>query len=380
MIRYFEITPGDAWFFRDARPFNQADPAQMAVPSLFPPNPTTVVGLLRAALARRRGWSGSGKWETAITDILGDGDNLGKLRFSGPYVRSGVDLFPAPTILFGRRKHAGCTQVWEDLVLLTPGPNLRSDLTAPPVRLPIFAEKRCENPDPLFGGCYLTAEAMSRVLAGHVPDKGDIVERDSIAAPEPRVRLEISDTSGTAKPGLLFATEFVRPAVATTLIVGIDCEEDLGDPCSPMAFGGENRWAWIEDGPAEIGVLDMPELTRADNGEVLYTAILLTLGDLDPWPKPGERLDKLPGQVVSAALDRPLRPGEWRSEGARRGPQESPPLLPAGSTWFLRAPANQEDEIRKWCRQRIGRRTEWGFGEVAIGTWRDAVAPQEETP
>lgn len=121
------------------------------------------------------------------------------------------------------------------------------------------------------------------------------------------------------------------------------------------------------------------QFSAGSKDELLYTAILATPADLAKWPAPGEPLDGLPGDVVSAALDRPLRPGEWRSEGGRPGPQESPPLLPAGSTWFLRADKGDEARIRAAHRTTIGRRREWGFGEVLIGTWRDGFAEGEKS-
>jgi len=190
MTRWFAITPGDAWFFRDARPFNQADPAQMAVPSLYPPNPTTVVGLLRAALARACGWSGRGRWQGQIPDDiarrLGDGDDLGGLRFSGPYVTTadGMPLFPAPTLLFGRQEGEGRNRVWKELVRLTPGPELRCDIAPAPVRLPVFATKPEKMPKPLFGAYFLTQPDMQEVLQGALPVDNPI-GRQAIAPAEP---------------------------------------------------------------------------------------------------------------------------------------------------------------------------------------------------
>ena len=81
------LEPVDTWFFRDGTPFTKGDSPQENVGSLFPPPPATVVGALRAALARSRGWGGRGSWPPEICEILGDGpDDLGQLRFDGPFL------------------------------------------------------------------------------------------------------------------------------------------------------------------------------------------------------------------------------------------------------------------------------------------------------
>ena len=103
MTRIFSIDPVDTLFFRSGRPFNQDDPGEARADSIFPPYPQTLVGALRAALARGQGWV-AGPWDQGLKEVLGDGEDLGELRFHGPYLfRDGERLFPVPAFLFGRR-------------------------------------------------------------------------------------------------------------------------------------------------------------------------------------------------------------------------------------------------------------------------------------
>ena len=57
-----DLQPVDTWFFRDSTPFTMGKAPQENVGSVFPPHPATVVGAIRAALARSRGWDGRGRW------------------------------------------------------------------------------------------------------------------------------------------------------------------------------------------------------------------------------------------------------------------------------------------------------------------------------
>ena len=97
------LHPLDTLFFRDGRPYNQDDPGQAEAASVFPPHPPTVVGAVRAALARAMGWPSKTWDKTKLGDGVdwqaGDGA-LGPLSFAGPYVlRNGEPLFPAPLCL-----------------------------------------------------------------------------------------------------------------------------------------------------------------------------------------------------------------------------------------------------------------------------------------
>jgi CRISPR-associated protein Cmr3 len=72
-MHYYTLTPQDAWFFRDGRPYNHGESNQADVESLFPPPARTLTGAVRAALARANGWNGSGRWTNELNRHFGSG-------------------------------------------------------------------------------------------------------------------------------------------------------------------------------------------------------------------------------------------------------------------------------------------------------------------
>ena len=104
--------PLDSLFFRDGRPYTKDESEQVGVASQFPPTPATLVGAVRAAAARGRGWDGHGAWSDDIKKVLGDGESLGPLRFRGPVlIRGGDVLFPAPANLMRDEAGARTAQI-----------------------------------------------------------------------------------------------------------------------------------------------------------------------------------------------------------------------------------------------------------------------------
>jgi len=104
-----QLRPTDTLFFGSGAPF-AAEGVQVDVQGVFPPYPATVVGAIRAWIARSQGWSGYGRWPIRLNAVLGDGpEELLALRFSGPYLlRDGERLFPMPASVVGTvEEHGG---------------------------------------------------------------------------------------------------------------------------------------------------------------------------------------------------------------------------------------------------------------------------------
>ena len=99
----FQFDPVDTLFLRDGTPFALDSSPQEDVESLFPPYPPTMVGAIRAAIARCNGWRFGACWPKHLNSVLGNGpDDLGTLKFTGPIVlRKGEPLFPFPRHVLG---------------------------------------------------------------------------------------------------------------------------------------------------------------------------------------------------------------------------------------------------------------------------------------
>ncbi|GIX17749.1 MAG: CRISPR-associated protein Cmr3 [Rhodothalassiaceae bacterium] len=383
--RWFTFEPLDSLFFRDGRPFNQDDPNQADTTSLFPPYPPTMVGALRAALARALGWNGRREGKAWPEEVLGTGTDwqdeentsLGPLEFAGPFLMKDDELlFPAPLHLLRRDKQKGeegsrapepgtdgrcrkCRSVPREYALLEPGGQMECDLGE--VRLPVAPEGGRWKP---AEGCWVTRAGMERILAGECPDPKVVFCPDCLWRTEPRIGIARELESRTVKRqengGGLFATRHVRLAPGVKLVMavrGVPNELSLDGVITPL--GGEGRAAAVselEKPPA------LPEENKAAEGEkAAYIAVFITPADLAERPKPGEAVDGLPGRVVSAAIGKPVRIGGW--DGVARRPIPLRACLPAGSVLFL----EECDGRISACS--IGRAREWGFGRVLIGRW-----------
>ncbi len=75
------------------------------------------------------------------------------------------------------------------------------------------------------------------------------------------------------------------------------------------------------------------------------------------------------GKVIFACIGRTQRVGGWDS--IQKAPVALKPLLPAGSVWFMEAEAGVESQLHALHGKHIGNRTNWGFGQIFIGTWKE---------
>ena len=140
---------------------------------------------------------------------------------------------------------------------------------------------------------------------------------------------------------------------------------------SLVPFGGEGRLAACEPWEAKsLDGLDMPVAEAFASGRLMVIA--LTPLVLDGAACRGEA--PIPGlgdaRLVSACLDRPLRIGGWNS--LERSPSPVRSVLPAGSVLFcetLPTPVPEAIARRGGGLPRIGERTAYGYGVVAIGVW-----------
>ena len=368
-----QLRPVDTWFFRDGTPFTAQSAPQENVGSLFPPNPPTVVGAVRAALARANGWNSNGRWRESLCRVLGDGPrDLGALSFTGPFLlRDGHPLFRAPRHLLGSRG----SDRWSPATFLRPGDPVVCDL-GDGVRLPELTsggDGAAElKPD---SGAWLTSAGMNAVLAGRLPDTRDVVSSRRLWSDEPRIGLKRDGSTRTAKEGRLYSTRHVRLHNAVSLGVRIaGLPPNWRPPFGRLApMGGENRLAECQQWNADLP-LEPPSAHFKTTRKVALIA--LSPLDVEEGVQAGKKpLDDLGGlRVVSACLDRPQRVGGWDSLTRRPLPLRS--VLPPGSVLFCEIADAMRfeaafDRNNGWVQ--VGSRQELGFGLVAPGVWPDAT-------
>lgn len=365
-MRHMRLRPVDTWFFRGSTPFTAEASPQEGVRSLFPPHPPTVAGALRAAIARSNGWSGSGRWDAALHYVVGNGpDDLGALSFAGPFLlRDGEPLFRCPRHLLGVAED----RKWVPRAFLRPGPPVQCDL-GDDVRLPQLAERAAEGVKlKPSKDHWLKAAGMERVLRGCLPSPDDLIATSTLWTEEPRIGLERQGDTRTAKDGMLYSTRHVRLRGNVSLGAGVAGVPDRWRlPEGLVPLGGESRLAECTEWTGAKR-LDQP-LGQAGSR---FAVVAVTPVDLDPAVVHERRtIAELGGaRVVSACLDRSDRIGGWDS-GARR-PLPLRNVLAPGSVLFSEgADGTRLDTIGRGALGlfRIGSRTEWGFGLVAIGKW-----------
>jgi len=381
----FLLSPIDAWFFRDGRPYNRGETNQTDVVSVFPPPASTVVGAIRAGLARANGWTSGPKWPQKLNDVLGDGfDELGTLQFDGPFLAKSSSgeptqiLFPMPLHLLGQsvksdEPDAAC---WQPRCLLTPGDKVPCDLGD--VRLPI-PNRQVENGAKEPVAQWVTSVGLQAVLNGQSPEEKDIRSAEKLWAMESRVGLKREEATRTAGEGALYSPRFVRLHRGVSLVVRVNgLPERLGNqdfclPASLLPFGGENRLADCS-ATTDWSLPQPPSLEPDQNGIVCFTVALLTplmlseQGGVVRHPEQNGELAGLAGsRIVSACVGKAQFIGGWDS--TKNVPLPLRPVLPAGSTWFCECDQTAWPTIRNKHGGHIGDKTNFGYGQIVLGSW-----------
>jgi len=392
--RTFVLSPVDAWFFRDGRPYNAGESNQSDVASIFPPPATTLVGALRAALARSRNWNGTGNWSSVpgCAEVLGRNfDDLGSLRFHGPWLlhhnQSSTNLLvPLPLHVLGKAvpsAHRHGHTCWQPQCLLTPDPAVTTtDLGH--VRLPIASAVRTDNFQTAGlkppSHCWITLEGLHQIQNGQLPDPAHVRKSSDLYVEERRVALARSETTRTTSEGSLYSPAFIRLRRGVSIamsISGLPADWNV-PPLLPL--GGEGRLADCREASLETLNLELLNLSWLDAAtpnsprQVAVTLVtpMLPHDRLDclsgevQLPKPGESFFSCEGTaVVSACVGKPQFLGGWDS--IERRPLPLRPVFPAGSTWFLeiRDPA----PLQQLLTRGLGLKSFYGFGQAVIGEW-----------
>ena len=377
--QWLRIEPADAWFFRDGRPCNRGED-QGDVESEFPPNSTTVVGALRAALARENGWAGYGSWadqSTQLKRVLGDGfEDLGQLRFLGPFLCKQMEvsggrtlreelLWPLPQHVVGRFEDGR----FVPLDLMEPSPEVVCcdvhpggvQLAAPRMSTRgavVHHEMRSQKPPSHPSDVFVTTAGLNTILQGEVPSATECFLREDLYTHEARVGIRREPVTRTTGGGDIYHPRYVRLRPDVWLVEGVaGVPEDWAWP-RVMPLGGESRMALVSrlDEPPSFPV-------GRSGSAAMVIALSPVRFPLEWWGAgPGDsasRLsERLAGHVRCVALDRPRLIGGWDFQS---GPRPLSPFVAPGTVWWL---SNSTTETNL---AQFGTNTTYGYGLVAIG-------------
>src|SRR5579875_197628 len=372
------LRPVDAWFFRDGRPYNKLEGNQVSVESEFPPAPATLVGAIRAALARERGWNGSGKWSGELATVLGDGfENLGQLSFSGPWlVRKNRDvlesLFPAPLNLVGQALTERSQAQWAPRALLVPGEKVRCDFGE--VCLPV-PNRRDAGTLKDAGGLRITGSGLEKVLAGEPPAREQLAPTRDLWHHEFRVGLVRDESKRTTgeQEHALYSPSYIRLRPGVSLALEVRGLQEGWRIPDIFPLGGEGRLATCKTAPTLALPRAPAEAIRKSKrlSVTLLTPLAMPLQDQRAvHPTAGEEVPGLPGtKIVSGCVGRPWRLGGWESLKLR--PLPLAPFFPPASTWFCEASPEAIERTLKLHGRNVGPCAAYGFGRMVLGTWNN---------
>lgn len=382
-MTHYSLEALDTLFFRDGRPFTMGETGQMEVTALFPPYPPTVVGALRLALAKAQGWQQRGirdSWTDGakgelFKKVLGNGQSLGDVSFTGPYILyNEKPVFPAPAILLGVPNKLESTVTWSDMTRLRP----TSETYTSDIGTQQFVEAINHKDElKLLEGSWLTLEGMQAVLDGGKPCDKDIIDQGKLWKSEDRIGIQRDKTSHTTKDDALYQTSHIRLQSGTKLGATINnVPEDWQQLDGAVALGGEQRMVWID----KADKWQLPTCNLSTDEHLRYSLTLITPGDFfTPQDNKQSHFSSIENIVtslgsegssanlISACTGKAVFVGGWDSR--KNEPLPLRPLLPAGSTWFLETTIDNLAMVKELHGSHIGKNCNWGFGQVLVGTW-----------
>ncbi len=366
----------DTWFFRESRSHSVVGSSELA--SLFPPPARTVAGAVRTLIGDNAGvnWKTYPKQAVVKNGVnlfeqIGDADNFGQLRLTGPYlIYQEQRLYPAPLSILEKDNKFKYLQI---------GGPVHCDL-GEKVQLPILKVKE-PGAKPLENA-WLTEPGLQRVLAGKLPTPAMVIRQSDLFENEPRLGIAIDDSKRSTKKGYLYQTQHIRPfenVKVGVIVQGIDPKLQP-TTTRQVRFGGEGRVAAVTVTKAPLPTFKIP------TGGQQLLLMLLTSADLgcdkQSWlpsadfeqteDKNGNtiwqgRLNGVELTIISAVLGKAVREGGWDLQ--RECPRPVKSLVPAGSVWFCQVKEHLKSAVEQLHGFQIGGETALGRGELVAGVW-----------
>ncbi|SFJ85629.1 type III-B CRISPR module-associated Cmr3 family protein [Thermoflavimicrobium dichotomicum] len=374
------LRPLDTLLFRDGTSFEAGEQKTAKPQTYFPPFMSTLQGAIRIALASTQGWheNAPDTWPEEIGDYI----SLGQLQLKGPYLLyQGEPLFPAPLRLFGAEQGEG---KWE-LHRLVPGPPVECDL-GEAICLPRIRYSSEEaNPKGDILQVWLTAQGYRSLLQDELPDSEDIQVSSSLWSMEQKYGIKRDLETQVVEDKHLYRIEYIRPHPELQIAVEVDGIPDHWELPATLGIplGGEGKYVEATIETTASSVTDVLQLShdffsQVTDGIIRFTVSLLTPGyyaDLSQVMRQGPA--GIPGRLVSALLGKLQTMAAWESTHPQTAQKiwRQYPVLPAGSTWFYEASADQIGPIIQLHLTCTGEKATYGMGQIAIGIWND----KEET-
>jgi CRISPR-associated protein Cmr3 len=341
--------PLDSIFFREARPFNAGEGGFLD--SQFPPAAQTLSGAIRGAIGEASGVDWTKKQD--VERLLGTADEP-LHKFAGPYlIENGRRIYPVPLNLHYSKK----VEKWARL--LPSGAESEFETDMGKLQLPKPMET-LEGAKPVEEG-WLDAANLQRVLKGELPES--CIPAKDIFVREPRVGIGRNNQKAIVNEGQLYFTRHLR--LCDGFALGM-CVEGTPLPVDGIVrLGGEGRLARITTG-AQPDPLDAPKPNGTEQGLILT---LLTHGDFGGNTEPDWSAIDPSLMRITACVGKPVREGGW--DYAQKKPKPLKSLVPAGSCYFVKVNAgNLQRVITALHGKSIGQRTQFGYGEIAVGLWK----------
>lgn len=376
----WRFEPVDTWFFRESRPHAPVGGSELG--SLFPPPARTLAGAMRTLMGERvqADWVEFKSNSTytvngiQLREEIGFGNDLGKLKLSGPWLMQGSGrLYPAPAFLLGKK----VGKQWEFFTRLKIGEVVHCDLGR--VRLPVLDAGK--EGFKLLEGAWLTRAGLEKVLAGGVPGAGDVVTKEKLFDEEPRLGIARNNEQRTVKQEMLYQTRHIRPNRGVDLAVEVEAEgidPRLHPKSDLIRLGGEGRLAAVKVMEPTAQLPATPSPNSKTKGLILT---LLTHADLGPhWYPPGFQALEQDGVIVwrgtfngvtltihAAALGKAHREGGW--DLVAHQPRAVKSLILAGSAWYCTVEEQLDSAIQALNGSQIGEEQALGRGLLAVGLW-----------
>lgn len=367
----------DTLFFRESRPME----AQGELQSVFPPPVRTLAGAVRTLIGNHMGvdWSLFNDKPTDPTcqnlrKIIGFSENLGELSFQGAWLmHANQRLFPTPLHLMKRDSAEAFTKLCLDKE------SIWCDL-GKKVRLAKLEDK--DRGAKALDNTWLSQAAMQAVLNGELPKFTDLKEAKDLFERESRLGIARNYQTRTVREGALYQTSHIRPDRLVSIAFDVNGLPEDFPKQSLLRLGAEGRSASVELTETKQQVLQIPKgITKKF---ALYLLTPLQRGDTskdEPLPtfkKQEGECTYWQGEINSVALKlygaitgKMQREGGW--DMAKHEPREVTNLIPAGSVFFceLVDQKNAEEALKKLHLKQHGAMTEYGYGQFAVGIWKD---------